>query len=420
MAFTFFGVLFRRMYCLHPARLIIVVSAVIAVAFPQALLAQAYNTADLILFFQNPNGDIGSDQQVMANLGDTATVFRQAFVSQSNLTNFANIGPALVEAFGDEWADTTTVWGGAGASWGNDPAEGNLQNGDPQATIYTTQRRNGVGTVGQANSSGFSFASTGGMQTVASSMIGQNGVFAAAATDSAVGGVDVIPIRPAPAQSVPLNNPFNGNSWNNGLAGNSVQQQGSTNTFGGFGPISNVEFMWDLYRAQAVNDLDGQYGLGDPKRRSAYLGTLVVDNTGNVSFIVNAGSQPETQYDSWAKSFGLIPAGDGARNADPDGDGFSNFQEFAFGTNPTIGNAALVSASTSGSNLIVTALQRTAGATSGIASYSLQTRNELTTGVWSSSGVTAANGTPVGAYTPVTYTVPRAGARGFYRLLAAE
>ena len=420
MAFDFLGVFSKSMCYLCSPRLIVVVLAVIAVAFPQALRAQAYNTADLILFFQNPNGDVGSDQQLMANLGDTATRFRQAFVSQSNLTDFVNIGPALIEAFGDEWADTTTLWGGAGASWGNDPAEGNLQNGDPQATIYTTQRRNGVGTVGQANSSGFSFASTGGLQTVASSMLGQNGVFVAAATDSAVGEFSVIPIRPAPAQSVPLNNPVKGNSWNNGLAGNSVQQEGSTNTFGGFGPVSNVEFMWDLYRAQAVNDLDGQYGFGDPRRRTAYLGTLVVDNTGNVSFIVNAGSQPEAPYDSWAKSFGLIPASDGARNADPDGDGFSNFQEFAFGTNPTIGNAALVSASASGSNLVITALQRTAGATSGISSYTLETRSDLTTGSWSSSGVSAVNGTPVGDYTPVTYTIPRAGTRGFYRLLAAE
>jgi hypothetical protein len=176
--------------------------------------------------------------------------------------------------------------------------------------------------------------------------------------------------------------------------------------------------MWDLYRSQARDNIAGQYGEGQETFAGVYLGTIVLTESGDVSFITSGGNLPATPYESWAAEY--APAALSDKNADFDGDGFTNFQEFAFGTDPTIGNAALVSASTSGSNLVITALQRTAGATSGIDSYALETRADLTTGTWLPSEVAAVDGTPVGEYTPVTYTVPRAGARGFYRLIATE
>ena len=374
-----------------------------------------YTPGDLVLFFQNPNGSTGSDQQVFASLGNTATIFRQALVDQSNLINVININTQLNDAFGPDWASATTLYGGAGGVWGNSGSLSSvLQNGDPNRTIYTTQRRSTIGTVGSQNSVGYSIGSDGAMTSIANSMLGQNNILGKDATTQ----VAVVPVAAPPGQSISSQNPVGGNGWNNNIPGDVVMQAGQTGNYGTFGSVDAVEFMWDLYRLQARNNINGQYGQGDPIRQSEFLGTLVVDSSGNVSFITSGGNPPATPYDTWAAGFPSATLTD--KNADFDNDGFSNFQEFAFGTDPTVGNAALVSSGTSGSNLTITALQRTAGATSGISSYTLETRSDLTTGTWLSSGVTAVNGTPVGDYTPVTYTVPRAGTRGFYRLLAAE
>jgi LmbE family N-acetylglucosaminyl deacetylase len=43
---------------------------------------------------------------------------------------------------------------------------------------------------------------------------------------------------------------------------------------------------------------------------------------------------PDIAYNQWAASFGLDPNGDGARWADPDGDGLPNEEEFKLGSNP--------------------------------------------------------------------------------------
>ncbi|WP_353566395.1 beta strand repeat-containing protein [Haloferula sargassicola] len=60
--------------------------------------------------------------------------------------------------------------------------------------------------------------------------------------------------------------------------------------------------------------------------------------------LVGGGATP---YDTWAASFGLNPATDGAIGADPDGDGQPNNIEFGFGGDPTDG----------GSNALIFALQ---------------------------------------------------------------
>jgi hypothetical protein len=374
-----------------------------------------YTPGDLVLFFQNPNGDIGSDQQVFASLGNTALVFRDSFVAGSNRINIININEQLTDAFGPDWANTTTLYGGAGGVWGNSGSLSvALQNGDPHRTDYTTRRRSTVGTPGQQNSTGYSIGSDGAMTAIANSMLSQNNILENGAQTAAA----VIPVAPAPAPTIALNNPVGGNGWNQNVPGDSVMQAGQSGNYGSFSSVNDVEFMWDLFRIQAKNNINGQYGQGDPIRVGEFLGTLVLDSSGNVSFITSGGNPPATPYDTWAAGYPSATLTD--KNADYDKDGFTNFQEFAFGTNPTIGNASLVSATTSGSDLVITAKQRTSGPSSGITSYTLQTRSDLTSGSWSSSGVTADTGTPEGDYTPVTYTVPRAGARGFYRLIATE
>jgi hypothetical protein len=266
---------------------ILTVSAVAVAALTAAAdTAQAQNTnytpGDLVLFFQNPGGATGSDQQVFASLGNTATSFRQAFVDQANLVNIININSQLTSAFGASWASTTTLYGGAGGVWGNAGSlNSSLQNGDPNRTLYTTQRRSTVGTVGSPNSVGFSGFGDGGMTSIANSMLAQNNILENGAQTAAA----VITAATAPAQSIALNNPVGGNGWNNNIAGDVVMQAGQAGSYGSFDTVNSVEFMWDLYRLQARNNINGQYGQNDPIRTGEFLGTLVLDSAGDVSFI---------------------------------------------------------------------------------------------------------------------------------------
>lgn len=487
-----------------------------------AALAQNpnYTVGDLVLFFQNPGGEVGTDQQVFASLGNTALVFRDASPG-STLSNIININTELTAAFGAGWAGETTLFGGLGGVWGTSTLGTQLQNGDPQRTIYTSQSRSSIGTVGAQNSAGYSVGADGTMTSIANSVTIQNNILEVNGT----GRTAIVPVPPS-GTSIANQNPAGGNGWNNNIPAPGVQQQGQTGTFGTFGTISNVQFMWDLYRIQARDNITGQFGFGDGIRQGEYLGTIVLDGAGNVSFVAAGGAAPTpaialtgslsafsttegtasasqsfsvsgsnltanisltapsgfelstdnsnftspisvsgtspttvyvriaasaaagsssgnitassagadnqtiavsgtvsaaSPFDSWAGGYGLDPSATtgpnaGAPTADPDNDGFANSQEFAFGTNPTTGNGALVSASMVGGNLVITALQRTGG--DGVSSYVLQTRADLTSGSWSPSGVAPVNGSVSGDYTQVTYTVTGISGRGFYRLLA--
>ena len=93
---------------------------------------------------------------------------------------------------------------------------------------------------------------------------------------------------------------------------------------------------------------------------------------------------PAGGYDTWAGSpdgYGLT--GDNAmRGADPDGDDFTNLQEFLFGTSPVAGNGTLVTSETVGGDLVLHWLQRASGS-----SYLFQESITLGAGDWSTSAI---------------------------------
>jgi len=129
-------------------------------------------------------------------------------------------------------------------------------------------------------------------------------------------------------------------------------------------------------------------------------------------------------YNSWAGSYGLDPAVTtgptaGAPTADPDGDGFNNQSEYAFGTIPTAGNGALLTTSVNGSNMVVTWLQRTDAAAG---AYKVKTTTNLTTAFTVDATLTAAvgpasdqSGLPTG-YARKEVSVPITGSRNFLSL----
>jgi hypothetical protein len=144
---------------------------------------------------------------------------------------------------------------------------------------------------------------------------------------------------------------------------------------------------------------------------------------GLADFAMTSGGAPPNPYNSWASGFGLDPAVTtgptaGAPTADPDGDSFNNQQEYAFGTNPTVGSPSLLSTQSSGGNLIVRWLER-----AGVTYTPQSTANLATTAFGPDAGITVVAGptdpAPPAGYTRKQFTVPASGQK-FYRVTATS
>lgn len=94
------------------------------------------------------------------------------------------------------------------------------------------------------------------------------------------------------------------------------------------------------------------------------------------SGMVNVTGGQEGGYETWASGYGLTGS-DALRDSDPDMDGFSNQQEFLFGTSPLAGNGSLLNATAANGNLVLRWLQRETGAT-----YKVLESQTLASGSW--------------------------------------
>jgi hypothetical protein len=126
-----------------------------------------------------------------------------------------------------------------------------------------------------------------------------------------------------------------------------------------------------------------------------------------------------TVWDAWAESYNLTGA-NRTHAADPDGDGFSNAHEFAFGTNPNVPNYKLFERTESGGELVVTFLWRIAVAD---ATYDIRRSTDLTAAFANGTGMTVygvfdQSGLPSFDYERVSVRLPISGARGFIRMEA--
>jgi len=68
-------------------------------------------------------------------------------------------------------------------------------------------------------------------------------------------------------------------------------------------------------------------------------GWVVMDNVA----IPTNGLVPLSPFDSWLAAYPSVVGAASALGADPDGDGISNLEEYAFGTDPTLGDVAAIS-----------------------------------------------------------------------------
>ena len=259
--------------------------------------AQAQNPnftpGDLILGFR-ATGGVGSSTVIEAALGNTATVFRDA---TANLVNIVNIGTLLDNTYGIgagnaiAWFERTDLLFGAAGVWSNSNPVSELQNGDPEQTIYATKARGAVGANEFAKNSTFTTISSGtNLTAAANNMVAMN---QAVETTSST-AVTAFPT--SQANTWEDFNPMNGSTQQSAFGGaitGGVQQFFKVGDYGTY-QVGVAEGALDLYRAGVANNtLSGQYTSTAATRAGEFQGTIVIDNTGSVSFNVTTAAVPE-------------------------------------------------------------------------------------------------------------------------------
>jgi hypothetical protein len=207
----------------------------------------------------------------------------------------------------------------------------------------------------------------------------------------------------------------------------------SSNTYA-YGSVSNVIRGLDLYRITPTtnNGTDGniawqnQYsiaktyggtGSGSGAVGSAYyLGTVTLGSSGDVYFVpVGAGASAD-DYTTWAAGYPGATLSN--KSADFDGDGFKNYDEYAFGTSPTNGNASLTAVGVLSNNLFVSFFRRSTS-NSQAPIYSVLSTTDLVNPFTISNAPSISilsNSAPPG-YQAAAFTDPASGRR-FFRVRA--
>jgi hypothetical protein len=130
------------------------------------------------------------------------------------------------------------------------------------------------------------------------------------------------------------------------------------------------------------------------------------------------GAGPTNAYGQWLTNYPSLTGTNTNAAADPDGDGFANGSEFAFGGNPTVGSPALMAAQKSGTNANISFIAATNAVT-----YTVRTTTNLASGPWTNAAVTLSNspdqsGVLLTNYVRRQFTVP-ASSNAFYKVEAS-
>jgi PEP-CTERM motif len=268
-----------------------------------ATQAMAFTQGDLIMGFR-ATGGIGASTVIQIDLGDTATVFRDATV---NINSLANIGTLLDNTYGIgaggliQWYERTDLLFGAAGSWSNSNPPSNLQNGDPDLTNYATKARNTIGanefaknsTLNTPNNTTTEVSIATDTTGLGNSMAGQSvGVAVALATSVANTWEDFNLMPSPPAQG----NAFTG--WTGGIQ--QAFSVGNRGTYVTTGTPIIAEGALDLFRSTAsANDAlgSGQYDAisgttAAQARVPEFQGILLIDQAGNISFDVAPVPEP--------------------------------------------------------------------------------------------------------------------------------
>lgn len=219
-----------------------------------------------------------------------------------------------------------------------------------------------------------------------------------------------------------------GNGANNALLGTGTAVIGGWFAFNLSNASTTVGHSWTI----VANTLANSYGTNFIVNGFNGSGGNWTNTTNGVNYvfsqstgILTVQSGAANNYDSWVSYWQTVDPGftNTSGAADPDGDGFSNDEEFAFDGNPTVGTAALMAASKTGTNAVFTYVARKTPP--GGVSYQVQGTTNLAAGPWTNaSGLSISNSTnQSGINIPADYErkefqVPVTN-RHFYRVKAA-
>jgi len=257
----------------------------ILAALPASAANTAYAPGDLVLYFQEV-GAGASTNAVYVDLGSAATVFRGSSTTTpvASIFNITNINSTMTTAFGAGWATNAEIYAGTVGVYSNSTFN-TVTNGDPARTLYVSNPRTAIGTVGSANSTAWAFGGNTAMTSAATSIQTMDNDF-----NNNYQGQQVVASNSAVAAANPFTqvgaNYFQGNGFNGNFAGG-VEQAGNTAGISGqtLGTVSNLAYALDLNRivpsTGLTNEVAGTLRTGD------YLGTVAVGSDGSVSFLTS-------------------------------------------------------------------------------------------------------------------------------------
>lgn len=130
----------------------------------------------------------------------------------------------------------------------------------------------------------------------------------------------------------------------------------------------------------------------------------------------------QSDYDAWAGSYALDPAGNGGRDVDADADGLTNKVEYAFGLNPASGGSASPVVSPLNRSTGVFTYKRRNPVLTGF-TYGVETSATLAAGAWTADAtavhtVTATDGDIQTVQVQLSGTAPLAPPKLFVRVVA--
>src|ERR1035437_2648647 len=145
-------------------------SSLLAALPAMATVNASYNQGDLVLYFQEV-GAGASTNAVYVDLGSAATVFRGSSTTTpvASMYNITNIDSTMTSAFGAGWATNTEIYVGTVGVYSTSTFN-TVTNGDPARTLYVSDPRTALGTVGSANSTAWTFGGNTAMTSAAASI----------------------------------------------------------------------------------------------------------------------------------------------------------------------------------------------------------------------------------------------------------
>ncbi|NBO42540.1 MAG: hypothetical protein EBU92_13685, partial [Betaproteobacteria bacterium] len=220
-----------------------------------------------------------------------------------------------------------------------------------------------------------------------------------------------------------------GDKTNNAVTGTGTTTMNGQFVFDLTGASTNTNSTWTIVAATLTNSyganflVNGFTGAGGNWTNttngvryvfSQSLGTLSVQATNN--------STPVAPFQAWIELWKAINPGfiQTAGTDDPDGDGYNNNMEFAFGGNPTVGSSSVLSTALVGSDVVISYVAMT---TPNAVTYQVQSTTDLSTGGWSNLNVTIRKSvnqegiSQPSIYERREFSVP-VTTKGFYRVQA--